>query len=239
MAEKGTNPVSDVVDSNLTATQSSSASQGTSNQQSSDGCKWTPNEELLKCLTDMGISPAAGEKALFFTGNNSIESATNWIFDHSDEEDDDLPLTDYQKSGQPNQWSSDEQSTDELKQRAVLEMFKMVFVVNSSLEMGQGKIAAQVAHAAIALHSILLQNESKFGNSLLKWFEFGETKIVLKGDTSKHLIDLQSMAMNRGIPCYLVQDAGKTQVPKGSVTVLSLFGRVDIIDSVTGQLKLL
>lgn len=234
MAEKGTNPVPDVVDSNLTST--SSSSQGVSNQQSSDGCKWTPNEELLKCLVDMGISPAAGEKALFFTGNNSIESATNWIFDHSDDEDD-LPLTDYQKGG--HNWSSDEQSTDELKQRAVREMFKMVFVVNASLEMGQGKIAAQVAHAAIALHSILLQNESKFGESLLKWFEFGETKIVLKGDTSKHLMELQSLAMNRGIPCYLVQDAGKTQVPKGSVTVLSLFGRVDIIDSVTGQLKLL
>jgi PTH2 family peptidyl-tRNA hydrolase len=115
----------------------------------------------------------------------------------------------------------------------------MVFVVNTSLEMGVGKTAAQVAHAALGMHQILLQGEPKFGDSLLKWFEFGETKIVLKGDSTKHLVDIEKRAMEMGLPTYLVQDAGKTQVPVGSTTVLSIFGRVDVVDRVTGTLRLL
>jgi PTH2 family peptidyl-tRNA hydrolase len=115
----------------------------------------------------------------------------------------------------------------------------MIFVVNSELEMGVGKIAAQVAHAALGMHQILLQNEAKFADSLIKWFELGETKIVLRGDSTAHLLRLEQQAMDAGLPAYIVQDAGKTQVSAGSVTVLCLFGRIDIVDSVTGDLRLL
>lgn len=89
------------------------------------------------------------------------------------------------------------------------------------------------------MHQLLLQDEGKFGDSLIKWFEYGETKIVLKGDTTQHLIDLETKSLEFGLPSYLVQDAGKTQVPIGSTTVLCIFGRVDIVDKVTGSLRLL
>ena len=45
-----------------------------------------------------------------------------------------------------------------------------------------------------------------------KLFSFRETKIVLKGDNSAHLFDLEDLAIKAGIPHYLVHDAGKTQV---------------------------
>jgi len=115
----------------------------------------------------------------------------------------------------------------------------MVFVVNSSLEMGVGKIAAQVAHAALGMHQILLQDETKYGDSLIRWFEFGETKIVLKGETTQHLIELEKKALELGLPTYLVQDAGKTQVKSGSTTVLCLYGQLDLVDKVTRSLRLL
>lgn len=115
----------------------------------------------------------------------------------------------------------------------------MVFVVNSDLNMGVGKTAAQVAHAALGLNQLLLQNESRYGGSLICWVETGETKIVLKGDSSAHLMQLEKAGMDAGLPVYLVQDAGKTQVPAGSTTVLSMFGRVDLVDSITGTLRLL
>jgi peptidyl-tRNA hydrolase len=35
----------------------------------------------------------------------------------------------------------------------------MVFVVNTSLKMGAGKMAAQVGHAAVALYRLCQQNE--------------------------------------------------------------------------------
>ena len=123
--------------------------------------------------------------------------------------------------------------------RAARQIYKMVFVVNSELDMGIGKTAAQVAHAALGINQVLLLNENKYGDSLLKWCEFGETKIVLKGDSTSHLIQLEKQAIELGLPAYLVQDAGKTQVAAGSTTVLGLFGRVDIVDAVTGSLRLL
>lgn len=49
----------------------------------------------------------------------------------------------------------------------------MVFAVNTELDMGTGKVAAQVAHAAIGLYRLLLQDEAKHANMLLLWEEYG------------------------------------------------------------------
>ena len=38
------------------------------------------------------------------------------------------------------------------------------------------------------------------------------TKIVLRGENSAHLFDLEDLAQKAHIPYYLVHDAGKTQV---------------------------
>ena len=43
----------------------------------------------------------------------------------------------------------------------------------------------------------------------------------------------------QGLVAYIVADAGHTQIPAGSRTVLGIFGPSDVIDTVTGQLKLL
>ena len=49
----------------------------------------------------------------------------------------------------------------------------MVFVVNSELQMGVGKVAAQVAHAALGLHRTLLDDPQRFGQMLMSWEQFG------------------------------------------------------------------
>ena len=41
---------------------------------------------------------------------------------------------------------------------------------------------------------------------------FRGTKIVLRGNNSAHLFDLEDLAIKAHIPHYLVHDAGKTQV---------------------------
>lgn len=187
---------------------------------------WQPNKEYLKVLIGMGVSKNAAEKALFYTGNKSPDLAAAWIFEHQDM-DLETPLE-----------AEADDVTDE-DSEMLTEVYKMVFVVNTGLEMGTGKIASQVAHAALGIHRLLLQDENKYGDMVLRWEEFGEVKVVLRGDSTQHLVELERQAMSLNLPTYLVQDAGRTQIPHGSTTVLCIMGRIDIVDKVTGSLRLL
>ena len=47
---------------------------------------------------------------------------------------------------------------------------------------------------------------------LFPFQSFRGTKIVLKGENSAHLFDLEDLAHKAEMPYYLVHDAGKTQV---------------------------
>lgn len=49
------------------------------------------NEALLQQLVDMGFSVEGCKKALINTGNNNIEAAMNWVFEHQSDSDFDTP----------------------------------------------------------------------------------------------------------------------------------------------------
>ena len=58
---------------------------------------------------------------------------------------------------------------------------KMVFLVRQDLKMGAGKIAAQVAHAAIGLYDDILEEENIYQkNALNSWFNFGQKNLRTK-----------------------------------------------------------
>jgi len=57
--------------------------------------------------------------------------------------------------------------------------YKMVFVVNTELSMGVGKTASQVAHAAIGLYRLLIEEQQRFGEMLLSWEQFGLESCLL------------------------------------------------------------
>lgn len=61
-----------------------------------------------------------------------------------------------------------------------------------------------------------------FSSNLKTWklFCYRETKIVLRGNTTQHLVELERKALRLGLPTYLVQDAGRTQV---SILLYALF----------------
>lgn len=200
---------------------------------------WQPNDEFLKKLTTMGFGIKLAIRSLYHTKNQSMEAAIEWIFTNTEEailppeieqQLENLMLNDdvYESS----------KFIDEFIFPNNTDLSKMVFVVNSELSMGTGKIAAQVAHAALGLHRLVLQNESKYASMLLSWTEYGETKIVLKGENTNHLVELENMAISLDLPCYMVHDAGKTQVKAGSTTVLGIFGLNDQVDQITGNLSL-
>lgn len=111
---------------------------------------------------------------------------------------------------------------------------KQILIVRTDLKMGKGKIAAQCCHGAIGAY----KKSSK--DKIRKWENDAYGKVILKVKTLDELTELKKLADKKGIANYLVVDAGRTQIPTSSVTVLALGPDEDeIIDEVTGDLKLL
>ncbi|MBE6503674.1 MAG: aminoacyl-tRNA hydrolase [Methanobrevibacter sp.] len=111
---------------------------------------------------------------------------------------------------------------------------KQVMIVRTDLKMGKGKIAAQCCHGAIGAY------KKSPSNKIKKWENEAYAKVVLKVKTLEELNELKNLADKKGIANYLVVDAGKTQIPTSTVTVLALGPDEDgILDELTGDLKLL
>lgn len=195
---------------------------------------FTAREDLVQALVSLGVTRNAATRALYFTGNYNADLAAAWIFENQDKNLD----AEFNEALDLSEASSEDEDVVE-EYLGDGPAYKMVFVVNSELSMGVGKTASQVAHAAIGLYRLLIEEQQRFGEMLLCWEQFGETKVVLNGSSTVQLTDLATKAGNLGLPNFSVQDAGKTQVAAGSLTVLSIMGKVEDVNKVTGQLSLL
>lgn len=130
---------------------------------------------------------------------------------------------------------------------------KMVLVVRKDLQMGVGKVAAQCSHAAVGAVDMIRSGMSANGANedvqarielhqrwLDAWFVMGSAKIVVQAQSENELNEIQNRAQAAGIPSFLVEDAGRTQVASGTRTVLSVGpGPKSQVDALTGHLKLL
>lgn len=118
--------------------------------------------------------------------------------------------------------------------------YKMIFVVNMDLNMGRGKQCAQVAHACLGLHLKIQESASEEDKiKVQSWISMGQKKIVVRGNNLQHMKKIQEEASKANLPNFLVTDAGCTQIPPGSKTVLSIFGATEELDKITGSLRLL
>ena len=112
----------------------------------------------------------------------------------------------------------------------------MVVVVRTDLGISKGKMAAQVAHAAV---NCTLKSRKSDSSNFKKWFDEGQKKVVVKGQNESILRDLQQHAREIGLVSSLVTDAGLTEVPAGTVTCLGIGPASDSeIDSITGDYSL-
>ncbi|MDT7900996.1 peptidyl-tRNA hydrolase Pth2 [Acidianus hospitalis] len=118
---------------------------------------------------------------------------------------------------------------------------KMVVMVRNDIKMGKGKIAAQVAHAAVSLVlDILNSNNNIWKSCLEEWINEGQPKIVVKVENLEELLKRAELARQKNLPVTIIQDAGKTQVEPGTITCAGIGPCEDsLIDSITGDLKLL
>lgn len=112
-------------------------------------------------------------------------------------------------------------------------MYKQVIVVRNDLKIGKGKLAAQACHASVG--AMRLTDEK----IVERWEKFAK-KVVLKVGGEKELLEIYKKVKREKIPCFLVKDAGLTQLEPGTVTALGIGPMEEgSIDKITGKLKLL
>ncbi|MDB2259571.1 peptidyl-tRNA hydrolase Pth2 [Halorubrum ezzemoulense] len=110
---------------------------------------------------------------------------------------------------------------------------KQAIVARTDIGMGEGKLAAQVAHASLSAYQDASERARK------KWQGEGQKKVVLNGDSESRLFELADKADREGLPYAIVRDAGHTQLEPGTVTALAVGpARDDSVDRVTGDLSL-
>lgn len=114
---------------------------------------------------------------------------------------------------------------------------KVVLVVRGELRLTEGKAAVQVAHAAVMIYQ---EAERHHRVALDAWLAGGQKKIAVVVPTLHELERLAREARARNIPTVMVEDAGLTEVPPGTKTVLGLGpARSSELDPITGSLPLL
>jgi peptidyl-tRNA hydrolase, PTH2 family len=109
---------------------------------------------------------------------------------------------------------------------------KQVIVVRSDVKMGKGKLAGQVAHAAVSA-----ADKSKWRKD---WLSESQMKAVLKCASLEELLGLYEKAKRAGLAAELISDAGRTQIPEGTTTCVGIGpAPEEDIDRITSHLKLL
>ncbi len=117
---------------------------------------------------------------------------------------------------------------------------KQVIVVRTDLNMRKGKMIAQGAHAAIAA-TMKAIGDFVTVHWYRDWKNDEQTKVVLKGNSEDHLMDLYAQAVQARIPCALIEDAGHTEFHgKPTITALAIGPcPASMVDLITGKLELL
>ncbi len=115
--------------------------------------------------------------------------------------------------------------------------FKQCIVVRTDLKMGRGKTCAQVAHASLGAAEVAMRRAEEWYR---EWKRAGEKKVVLRGESLRQLQEVYARASAMGLPCFIVRDAGLTQLPPGTVTAVAVGpAPAEQVDRITGELRLL
>ncbi len=111
---------------------------------------------------------------------------------------------------------------------------KQAILVRTDIKMSVGKKAAQACHASVGA---VMDANKKIADA---WNSSGAKKVVLAVDSSRKLVELYKGAKRSGLPCFLVSDAGLTELEPGTITALAIGPAEDKrVDKLTGSIKLL
>jgi PTH2 family peptidyl-tRNA hydrolase len=115
--------------------------------------------------------------------------------------------------------------------------YKQVILVRTDLGMSTGKKCAQACHASVSSADLVRRKEK---NTWKNWINSGQKKIILKAKSLEQLESVYDQLKRNKILCYIINDAGLTQLPPNTTTALGV-GPVlsSEVDKYTGDLKLL
>ena len=113
--------------------------------------------------------------------------------------------------------------------------YVMYIIVNSSLKMGKGKLAAQVGHGVHKMAQYCLEHKKELWNS---YINSNYPKVVLKTKSQEQLLEVIDKTKNI-FKSYVI-DEGRTQIAKNSLTVVSYEPMLkENVPDVIKELKLL
>ena len=124
---------------------------------------------------------------------------------------------------------------------------KQVIVLRKDLGIRKGKMVAQGAHASL---NVFLNQKDKeiYKNDAVhipvdkktkEWIDGLHTKICLGCSSELELLELYDQALQSGLPCALVKDAGLTELNYTETNTCIAIGPAEPekIDKITGHLK--
>ena len=110
-------------------------------------------------------------------------------------------------------------------------------MVRRDLDMGKGKIAVQVAHAAVSAAEEARKKSAGWWNA---WLDEGQCKVAVRVDSLEDILQLERRARELRIPFALITDRGLTQIEPGTTTCLAIGpAPSSLVDTLTGNLSLL
>ncbi len=111
--------------------------------------------------------------------------------------------------------------------------YKQAIVLRRDLKMGTGKAIAQACHASLGAYKLTSPRVRKL------WEESGAKKVILRVNSESELLEIYKKAKEKKLPCFLVVDAGLTQLKPGTKTAVAIGPcKEKQVDEIVGHLKL-
>ncbi|KAK6078036.1 peptidyl-trna hydrolase 2 [Seiridium cupressi] len=201
------------------------------------------SEERRRNISD----PIESDESEVDEDDTPLDHAPNWANSAEADTRDGLKQRNTRKTrATPAEGKLVDVDTPALAQGKPNEECKLVLVVRTDLGMTKvsstGKIAAQCSHATLACYKTLSRKAPTSPESQLlkRWERQGQAKIAVQIKSQQELLDLMGKARSLGLTAEVIQDAGRTQIEAGSMTVLGVGpAPKSLVDQVTGGLKLL
>jgi len=115
--------------------------------------------------------------------------------------------------------------------------YKQVIAVRTDLKMSKGKTAVQVAHGSLSAY---IKTRKHYPDWADNWYKEGQKKITVKVKSEEEIKELAELARRNDIPFAIINDAGLTQLPPGTITVVGIGpSREELIDKFCSNLPLL